>query len=362
MWKLKLFLLLIISTTFAKFIVSSDLLPEGVKIKQMTIYNNELWIATEGSGIYLINLNNKEVKNYSIKLSALDSDIFECIAASDEYVWAGSTDGLYIFDRETEQWSKRKFSRGGEYGNWIRALAYDPFSNNLWIGRFVNLSRFDLKEKRYYDYDLTVNNDPKSNNIKMIKLEGDSVVWFGTEAGLHKYNKRFDIDKPGSIQYYNNREENLRVDGEYVSVSDMVFVSNYIWFGLDEFRTAKRPNFNLGGIYRFDRRSIWDKYDEQKGLPANGIYALTRVGHYIIASTYTSDKFTKSEISKGLAFINTINDSIIVIPTEEQNNAKISSLVFDGKILWIGTDSGLYFIDFTNNFAFFNKNEVLSDS
>lgn len=355
-------MIVIFSTSLTNVIVNSDLLPSGIKIKQMTIYNNELWIATEGSGIYYINLDNKEIKNYSIKLSALDSDIFDCIAVSDEYVWAGSTDGLYILDKETQQWSKRKFSKGGEYGNWIRALTYDPYSNNLWIGRFVNLSRFDLQSKRYYDYDLTVNNDPKSNNIKMIKLEGDSVVWFGTEAGLHKYNKRFDIEKPEAIQYYNNKEENLRVDGEYVCVSDMVFVGNYIWFGLDELRTAKRPNFNLGGIYRFDRRSIWDKYDDTKGLPANGIYALERIGHYIIASTYTSDRLTKSEIPKGLAFINTLNDSIFVIPTEEYNEAKISSLVFDGRTLWIGTDNGLYFIDFNNNFAFFNTSEVKSDS
>jgi ligand-binding sensor domain-containing protein len=355
------FLSLILIALFscsAGIIVNSDLLPKNVKIKQMTLYNDELWIATEGNGIFCINIKSKEIQNYSIKLSNLDSDIFECIAASDKYVWAGSTDGLYIFDRETQQWSKRKFSKGGEYGNWIRSLCYDPYDEVLWIGRFINLSKFDIKNNRFYDYDLTVNNEPKTNNIKMIKLDGDSVVWFGTEAGLHKFNKRNNIDIPGNVIYYNNREENLRVDGEYVCVSDMVFVGNYIWFGLDEFKTAKRPNFNLGGIYRFNRKSIWDKYDDSKGLPANGIYSLERLGHYIVASTYTSDKTTKSEIPKGIAFLNTINDSITVIkPYESEEEIKITSLIFDGQILWIGTENGLYFINFYNDFAFFNRKE-----
>lgn len=338
---------------YANPMVSTDKMLEGVNVTQIATYQNELWIATHGKGVFCLNKSNNELKNFSIKLSNLDSDIFDCIAASDKYVWAGSTDGLYILDRETGVWSKRKFAKGGEYGNWIRSLCYDPYDDCLWIGRFQFLSKYSMSANRFTDYDLTVNNDPHTNNVKMIKLDGDTVVWFGTEAGLHKLNKSRDPQEKGAIEYYNNRDENLRIDGEFVCASDMIFEGSYIWFGLDELVTVKRPNYNLGGLYRYNRKAIWDKYDAAKGMPANGIYALERIGHYIVASTYSFDKFKKEETAKGLVFLNTSTDSIMVLDTQTYGFDKIKCLNFDGNKLWIGAENGLFVLNFFNKFAFF---------
>ena len=46
-----------------------------------------------------------------------------------------------------------------------------------------------------------INNDEKTNNLNTIAFDGDSVVWFGVESGVHKYftKKKLKINLPGII-------------------------------------------------------------------------------------------------------------------------------------------------------------------
>jgi len=89
------------------------------------------------------------------------------------------SDGLYTLNRNKGSWQKRKFGLGGELGNWIRAIVYDRYQNFVWIGRFKYLTKLDVEKQKYSDHDLTINGEIKSNNIKSIKLDGDSL--FGLE-------------------------------------------------------------------------------------------------------------------------------------------------------------------------------------
>jgi hypothetical protein len=51
----------------------------------------------------------------------------------------------------------------------------------------------------------------------------------------------------------------------------MLFDKENIWFATDEFVTAQKPTFNVGGIYKYDRDFRWDRFSRQNGMPANGI-------------------------------------------------------------------------------------------
>jgi ligand-binding sensor domain-containing protein len=165
-----------------------------------------LWVATNGKGIHQYIFNENKWITYSTENKNIENNFFECIAVSDEYVWAGTTDGLFILDRKRNQWKKRKFAVGGEYGNWIRSLAYDPDQNVLWIGRFKNLTRLDVAKQKFDDYDLTMNSDPKSNTIKTIRFEDDAFVWFGTEAGAFRYDKSTQFNGVSSLTYFSNKK------------------------------------------------------------------------------------------------------------------------------------------------------------
>jgi hypothetical protein len=309
-----------------------------------------LWFATNGNGIYKYSLKDNSWLQYSTSRGNLQHDFFYSIAANRDYVWAGSTDGLFILEQKNDVWTKRKFGLGGQLANWIRALTFDKYENVLWIGRFKYLTKFSVKERKYTDYDLTVRGNEKTNNIKSIKLDGDSLLWIGTEAGLHKYDKTKDLNDKSAITFYDTKYNYFGGEGEQVSITSILFERKFVWIGLDEFITPDRPEFNLGGLFRFDRRNEWLRIDDKNGLPANGIYDLERTGNYIWVSLYQFGKSTKEQFGRGIVLINRITNEIIPV-IDNRIPKTVFTIFFDGTNLWLGTESGLIKVNFFNKLA-----------
>jgi ligand-binding sensor domain-containing protein len=338
---------------------SSEIVLENVSVTSIRDEQNILWIATYGQGIYKYSKKDDKWTNYSTSNNALDNDLFSCLAVSDDYVWAGSIEGLFTYDKKRNSWRKRKFAVGGEMGNWIRSLCYDKKENTLWIGRFKNLTKLDVKRQKFTEYDLTKNNDPKTNTIKSIKSDGDSLIWFGSESGVHVYNKQVK-DSASAWRFINNKR-GFNADGDAVSVSDFLFEGDNVWFATDEFVTPQQPNFNMGGIYKYNRKLKWDRISKQDGLPGNGIYCLEKTGNKIWAAVYAFDKKNKKEYGKGFVIIDRVSGKIANI---DLNQTKISSSLvqtfyFDGSEMWVGTDKGLYKFTVNNPLAKWNgKKEI----
>ncbi|MEW6194438.1 MAG: hypothetical protein AB1521_04675 [Bacteroidota bacterium] len=328
----------------------------GASITDITSYGNEIWFATSGNGIFKYDKTKQSWIQYSTSKKNLQHDFFYCIAASKDLVWAGSTDGLFILDKKRNNWTKRKFGLGGQLSNWIRSLAYDKYENAVWIGRFKYLTKYSLKSKKYIDYDLTVKGDEKTNTIKCIQVDGDSTVWFGTEGGLHKYDKSKNLKRNGSITFYDNRFNYFNGEGEQVSISALLFERNFVWIGLDEFITPERPEFNLGGLYKFNKKNDWTRFDDSKGLTGNGIFDIERTGNFLLASTYQFGKNTKEMYGRGLVLVNRINGKVIPV-TDERISKTINSIFFDGTFLWLGTDKGIVRINFFNKLAQWTKGD-----
>jgi ligand-binding sensor domain-containing protein len=348
---LNFFLLLTASLTKSQ-IVSEGYL-KGARISSIQKEGNNIWIATYGQGIFRYSLVEDKWISFSTRDKNLENDFFYNIAASKNFVWAGSSEGLFIYDVKRNRWTKRKFALGGELGNWIRALAYDSLENVLWIGRFKNLTLLDVTRQRYSDYDLTKNNDTKTNNFISIRFDGDSLVWFGTENGVHIFNKRKKPEESSAWRYINNKQRGFNGEGDAVSVRDFCFEPSFVWFATDEFITAEKPQFNVGGIYRFNRRLNWERISKQNGLAANGVYTLERTGNYIWAALYLFDKKEKKEYGKGLALINRITGTVKQIDLNDTNinSSTISAMLFDGTYLWFGTEAGLWKIQIYNPLA-----------
>lgn len=333
--------------------IQSENYLKGAMITGIVESGNLLWISTYGEGIYKLNKSTNKWLNLSTKNKNGESDFFFAIAASKSYVWAGAADGLYIYNIRTKHWRKRKFSLGGEMGNWIRALCYDPSKKILWIGRFENLTMLDVRRQRYTDFVLTQGKDAKSDNIKSIRLDGDSLVWFGTESGVFKYNKGKNIHDKNSWLYINNKDGGFLNEGNSVSISDMLFDPEKVWFGTDEFLSYKNPNFNVGGIYLYNREHNWERISIIDGLPANGIYCLERTGNKIWAGVYYFDKKEKKDYGRGLVLIDRLTNKVTPVNLNDINieSSKILCLYFDGTYMWIGTDNGLTKVLISNQLA-----------
>jgi ligand-binding sensor domain-containing protein len=248
-------------------------------------------------------------------------------------------------------------------GNWIRSLCYDKKENKLWIGRFKNLTELDIKRQRYTEHDLTKNNDPKTNTIKTIKLDGDSLIWIGTESGVHIFNK---LAKDSSSEWmYINNTKGFNGEGDAVSISDILFEGGNVWFATDEFVTSQQPDFNVGGIYKYNRKFNWERISRQNGLSANGIYRLEITGNKIWAAVYAFDRRNKKEYGKGISLIDRVTGKILNIDLNQTNmkSSQVQCLYFDGEEMWVGTEKGLYKFSVSNPLAQWSgKKEILKSN
>jgi hypothetical protein len=326
---------------------------EGANVTSIKEQGGEVWVSTYGQGIYKYSKEDDSWTNFSTKEGNLDNDLFFNIAVSKHYVWAGAAEGLYTYNKRKDQWANKKFALGGEMGNWIRALCYDSTENILWIGRFKNLTRLDVRRQRYTDYNKTVNGDSKTNNFTSISLDGDSLIWFGTEGGVHKYYKNRNINNSYAWDFYTNKNGKFLEEGSFVSISDLLFDNKYIWFATDEFVTKEQPDFNIGGIYIFDRNHRWIRISKKDGLPANGIYCMAKTGNTIWTSVYQFSKNDRAEYGHGIALINRITGEVKPIDLENDKikTSTVLSMLFDGTDIWIGTDRGLFRIPIDNPLA-----------
>ena len=348
------FLLISGSCLFSQSYLDVEKYLEGNDVTGIYGTGDLIWVATNGNGIYKYSITTKKWFNYSTSKGNIQHDFFYCITANDDYVWAGSTDGLFILDIKRNRWTKRKFGKGGQLGNWIRSLAYDKYDNCVWIGRFAYLTKYDIAERRFTDYDLTVGGDEKTNTIKAIGVDGDSLVWFGTEGGLHKYDKSKNLDAKNSTVLYNNKLGYFNGEGQMISVSSLLFERKYIWIGVDEFKTEDKPDYNTGGLYRFNRTTNWLRFDTKNGLPANGIFCTERTGNYIWVSVYQFGQETREPFGRGLVLINRLTNAVIPVQDSRIPDT-ITAMYFDGEDMWLGGNTGLTKLQVINKFAEWSK-------
>ncbi|MBI5662448.1 MULTISPECIES: hypothetical protein [Ignavibacterium] len=345
-------ILFIITTLFSRQIsaqIESRLFLEKAFVTDIKQFGSEIWVATYGQGIYQFNLKDNKWTNYSSKTSDVNNDLFHCVAVNKDFIWAGGNEGLFIYNRKTKKWTLKKFSDGGEFGNWIRALYIDYKNNKLWIGRFRNITLYDLKTNTYKEYNKEVGGNAKTNNINCISAEADSAIWFGAESGVHKLNLKVK-DENLAWEYFTNKGRWFKGEGVSVSVSDILFQKNSIWFATDEFITKEQPQYNPGGIYIFDRKLNWERIGKANGLGGNGIYTLEKVGNYIFTGVYEFRMNDKTEYGKGLFMINRLNNKVIPVDLSQIDisTSTIRKLHFDGDFLWLGTDNGLVRIKISN--------------
>ena len=339
-----LFLIFLLFNSLLAQSVEIEVFLEGIKVTDIKNDGVDMLVATEGNGIYkYVKWKNKWV-NFSTENKKIKQDFFYCIEIGPRYVWAGSANGLYTFDKKRNRWSKRRFALGGQFGNWIRSLKFDKKENKLWIGRFKYLTQYNLLTKKYTDFDLTNQKNEKTNSVKSITLDGDSLIWIGVEAGLHKHLKS---DSTFSTVFYDSKTNYFLQEGDQVSVSDILFEQNNIWFATDEFVTTQHPDFNVGGLYRFDRGINWIKFSEYSNLSGSGIFSLELTGNYIWTSVYKFNPENKTVFGRGINLINRKTLKTIKIDNDLIPET-VYTLHFDGNNMWLGTNDGIRKINLTN--------------
>ena len=74
----------------------------GSQVMDITSDGSNLWFATNGNGIFKYMSKTNAWMQYSTSFGNLQHDFFYCIAANEDYVWAGSNDGFLLEKTEKD--------------------------------------------------------------------------------------------------------------------------------------------------------------------------------------------------------------------------------------------------------------------
>lgn len=364
-----------------------------------------IWIGTI-DGVSKLNLSTNIITNY--KTSGNNNNITEILITNDGEVLLASLDGLYIYDKINDDFA-RIFDGESLADQEIYSLDQD-INGDIWVGSSTGLTKINLKNNTSdkcnntamsssniddsiykvlcdgeYLWIGTLNNglykiniktletenynignsDLASNCINTILKDSNEILWFGTDAGLVKYN----LEKDEYTNYFNKPYDKYSlVDDEVYSIiednSGLIWVGTYA--GVSMFEPDNRIehykveplsdssiNENLiHGIYEDDDGLIWI------GTNTKGVNILDRKNEKI----YDISDFTDGDLlsSNSISYISGYEDKIFIATNnglniydkstkkisvygEEEglNGKKVRDIMYDDLgLLWIGTNNG----------------------
>jgi ligand-binding sensor domain-containing protein/signal transduction histidine kinase/DNA-binding response OmpR family regulator len=218
--------------------------------------NGNLWIASEGSGLFYSDYQTTKILNFSASLktnSLINNNIKTIIKDGEGNLWIGTYGGLSFFNRKTNLFTNFKNIPGNVnslINNQVHALFLDG-NNRLWIG--TNGGGIQLYNPVSREFRQIVVQGVKNVNVFMPDAKGN--LWIGHQAGL----ACMDISRQESVElaHYNKQ---LPVSMQYVQ-SLFLDKSGRIWAGTQGY-----------GLFMLEGEKItW--FTTSQGLPDNTINA-----------------------------------------------------------------------------------------
>ncbi|MBN2487023.1 MAG: SpoIIE family protein phosphatase [Bacteroidales bacterium] len=251
------------------FFASGQKLPEA-EISALWLKNKyELWVGTNGSGIYKINLIDNSVQNFSIHDGMLENMV-TCLAGSDSILWVGTKKGACRVNTRNKQKKWYTIHEGGLPHNSVRHIYIDS-GKKVWIATPSNSiavvaagrvkkttisSGASIVTIESVAEDISGNIWLASGGQGLFLLQNDSVLNLSAKEGLYSdYCYSLASDKQGYI-WVGHRGGLSRVNSTGFSIKA---VSKYA--GLDD-----EAEFNPNAILCDNSGKMWFGFN--KGLLA----------------------------------------------------------------------------------------------
>lgn len=162
-------------------------------IRAMTTSQNgdSLYVATEGAGVMRVFRNQVDAISGASQYQKwgpikMPSDtVCSLLIARDGTQWIGTDKGVarHTGFNTLENWTVFNTSNG-LINNYVRAIAAEPYGNNIWFGTKGGVSVFDGASIHSY----TMKNGLISDNILFIMADKNGLVYLGTDNGLMIYS------------------------------------------------------------------------------------------------------------------------------------------------------------------------------
>ena len=160
----------------------------------LEVSNNELWMGTEGDGLYRINPTSGEYKVYRTGNSSLSSDYIRSLSL-DMFgcLWVGTLNALNIYDDKKDSftiYNSKNTDEGSLSHTSVRSLFKDS-QGGMWVGTyFGGLNYYHPLSQRFTNLRNIPNYNSLSDNVVSCIVEDDEFnLWIGTnDGGVNKYN------------------------------------------------------------------------------------------------------------------------------------------------------------------------------
>ena len=289
-------------------------------------YNDCLYVGAK-DGLWLYSFADRTLEH--LYAAPLGRKEILTLLQQDDNLWIGTEgDGLYRMDVVTRE--LHHSVAGGSDGlssNFVRSLALDA-KNRLWVGTFTSLDIYDETSGRFnvYTSDRRQNRSLSQSSIRSIFMDSQGGMWLGTYFG--------------GLNYYHplrERFRHIRFSPEGNSLNDNVIGcitqdrAGNLWIGT-----------NNGGVNFYDVRSEkYTYYVKEKGLGSNDVKAI-----YVDEQ---ADKVYIGTHTGGLNILDRRTGRIesLMPETATVTNMNVFAIqpCADGRHLWIGTLEGLVHFD-----------------
>ena len=311
--------------------------------------NNEVWIATEMSGISILDLDKLDLKDKNtftfknVKSASegglLSSANVRCIT-QDLYnnIWIGHYQRGIDFLSNTSPIFNTLSSIDEEKGDVkkeIWDIALDK-QQQIWVGSHNEISLFkDYKLKKTIDIKPFLLGNNKNAYVNVIQVDVDNNLWLGTtNTEVIKYNTK------------SGEATQIKMPEGYGYIQDFLIEGHKVWIGTDN------------GLFSFENNILKEEVEINNLLSDRTIYNLLR------------DKWGRLWIGtygRGVFVLNTDNSLLAKFEKESGFCSNAVNAIFqDSKSrVWVATQEGLIcFIDPVDidSFVVYNEQNGLADS
>lgn len=377
---------------------STAVVNDSISVNEIISTEEGHWIATNGDGLFL--LAQDSLQQFSREEGLKNRYVRDITVDHLGNPWVLSKNRLQVFDRKKDEFRSILASSPEQTSN--MKVIYTDSERNIWIGtdgygilRFTGgtfqlfstedgLSSdiimdidqtadstyyfatygYGVVERKGQIFD-TIDYDQGLSNLtvwSLLPVEND--VWFGTSNGIQ-------ILKNGRVQDFeaNDRLPFPRVSNLFQDSQGRIWVATRdgvaVWDGsslqippsLDDLnlRDCKRV-LELGesiwitsnsGMVRFDRNGNAERIDTDQGLPES----------YITAAALGNENDLWLGSEEGLIHFDVPARSFQLFSLSDKVSSNIINFleVEEGERLWIGTDNGLFQVDFE---AFYDQENI----
>ena len=324
------------SDTFTRLTYEGKDLTETTILSITESNNRNIWIGTQGEGLFRIKYSNGKVSliNHYINKSRdsrgiTGNVIYSLMLDKNGRLWIGTEDeGLNILDIRNNMFYHYKSNplENSSLNNNSIYVIYEDNISDIWIGTYTGGINLLAGGRTYFQYYKNIPGDAYSLGYDIVNSfweDSDQKLWIGTNGGGLEY---LDMKTQKFINY---NKQNSGFDANVI---------------LSLYEDSKK-NFWVGtwgdGLYKINRktRQVTQYTKEKNGLASNNIFQIAegKNGELWLCTFWG-----------GLTYFDADNETSIVYNSDNSdlndNDLRAITKDYQGDF-WIGTDVGLAAFD-----------------